>query len=405
MDEDWEEWDGRHPFWIHCLAGSVAGVVEHTAVYPLDTVRTHIQVCASCAVRRNQPNTATVSSLFQSTTRNRSGLAAKVAANALRSTATTTSTPPPLQPALPTGMWQTIRYLVNQPTVATAAWNSTTTTAATTTATASSTEFANTNAPLALFRLWRGVQTILVGCVPAHALYFSSYEFVKAATRDADGQVTTWGSSLAGAAATTSHDLIMTPLDTLKQRLQLGHYERGMMQGLTHILATEGPAALVRSFPITLATNIPYGMVMVGTHEYAKEHLFAELPSSWQTILASSSIAGFAAAAITTPLDRIKTALQTQTLAPACLYLQQPPPAGSTPGPTTCPAAVRPVYTTWRDAAGYILRHEGPAGFFRGVAPRILSHVPAVAISWTTYETAKAYLLRHYHNQHHHATV
>jgi Mitochondrial carrier protein len=38
-----EEWDGSSPFWIHSIAGSVAGVVEHTAVYPLDTVRTHIQ--------------------------------------------------------------------------------------------------------------------------------------------------------------------------------------------------------------------------------------------------------------------------------------------------------------------------------------------------------------------------
>ena len=52
-DADWEEWDGNSPFWIHCVAGSFAGVVEHVMVYPLDTVRTHIQVCASC-IQRNQ---------------------------------------------------------------------------------------------------------------------------------------------------------------------------------------------------------------------------------------------------------------------------------------------------------------------------------------------------------------
>lgn len=28
LDEDWEEWDGRSPFWIHCVAGSLAGVTE-----------------------------------------------------------------------------------------------------------------------------------------------------------------------------------------------------------------------------------------------------------------------------------------------------------------------------------------------------------------------------------------
>ena len=30
-----------------------------------------------------------------------------------------------------------------------------------------------------VFRLWRGVHTMFVGCVPAHALYFSSYEVMK----------------------------------------------------------------------------------------------------------------------------------------------------------------------------------------------------------------------------------
>jgi len=43
LNEDWEDWDGRSPFWAHCVAGSLAGVVEHAAIYPLDTVRTHIQ--------------------------------------------------------------------------------------------------------------------------------------------------------------------------------------------------------------------------------------------------------------------------------------------------------------------------------------------------------------------------
>lgn len=31
IEEDWEEWDGRSPFWIHCVAGSLAGVSEVSA--------------------------------------------------------------------------------------------------------------------------------------------------------------------------------------------------------------------------------------------------------------------------------------------------------------------------------------------------------------------------------------
>jgi len=41
--EEWEEWDSRTPFWRHAVAGSCAGVVEHIGMYPLDTIKTHMQ--------------------------------------------------------------------------------------------------------------------------------------------------------------------------------------------------------------------------------------------------------------------------------------------------------------------------------------------------------------------------
>lgn len=40
----------------------------------------------------------------------------------------------------------------------------------------------------------------------------------------------------------------------------------------------------------------------------------------------------------------------------------------------------------------HIIREEGLKGFLRGLAPRMLLHAPAVAISWTTYETVKSFL-------------
>ena len=42
-DLEWEEWDPASSpltFADHCLAGSFAGVAEHTLLYPLDTVKT-----------------------------------------------------------------------------------------------------------------------------------------------------------------------------------------------------------------------------------------------------------------------------------------------------------------------------------------------------------------------------
>ena len=53
-------------FWQYMLAGSVAGVVEHTAMFPVDTLKTHMQAGAPpcrpaptpCSCRRTCAATA-----------------------------------------------------------------------------------------------------------------------------------------------------------------------------------------------------------------------------------------------------------------------------------------------------------------------------------------------------------
>lgn len=40
---DWEEWRGDWPLALHAAAGSVAGLMEHLTMYPIDTLKTRIQ--------------------------------------------------------------------------------------------------------------------------------------------------------------------------------------------------------------------------------------------------------------------------------------------------------------------------------------------------------------------------
>merc|ERR1740130_1302006 len=220
---------------------------------------------------------------------------------------------------------------------------------------------------ISMTRLWRGVQTILIGCIPAHALYFSTYEIVKSSTLDSKGNVTGYGSALAGGAAVIAHDIVLGPLDTVRQRLQLGHY-RSFSHALTTMIKNEGPISLLRSFPITLATNIPYGMIMVGTNEFIKKQWTSNANSNGTNsseltlgvTLGASSFAGLVAAATTTPLDRIKTYLQTQQLTPSCLLSQQ----GIKISPDICPlqqqantatgsgnSSSKPLVANWKQAA------------------------------------------------------
>jgi len=441
FDEEWEEWDGNSPFWVHCVAGSMAGVAEHVLVYPLDTVRTHIQVCAAChfnpATHNASTQAATMAakggasssvpgSILQQAAASASPMPSIVKTISKNTSTNKTVIRPPQMAATAASsarggaggiigagsgnhnlsMMQAIRQLVSQPalTLETTAGA----VSVTNSATSATTSAISAESQLGMSRLWRGVQTILVGCIPAHALYFSTYEIVKAATLDDHGEVTAYGSALAGGAAVVSHDIILGPLDTVKQRLQLGHYN-GLTDALTQMIRNEGAVSLVRSFPITLATNIPYGMIMVGTNEFLKDqwtktapiingdnndghHHHSELTMG--VTLGASSVAGLVAAATTTPLDRIKTYLQTQQLAPSCLLQNQEQNLKS-----NCPyggKTHKPIVANWKQAAIRIYQQEGTAGFFRGFTPRILSHTPAVAISWTTYEAFKRYFQKHF---------
>jgi len=343
-------------------------------------------------------------------------------------------------------------------------------------------------------RLWRGVQTMFVGCVPAHALYFSSYEAIKGfytnnhqSSGNGNNHVghdtlSPGQAMLAGGTATLLHDFVMTPMDTMKQRMQLGHYDSlrhafvsivwgdhrsamggqtvevgsgsGSGTGVMRAAAGEGWRGLYRSFPITVATNVPYGMIMMTTNEWLRASLedglyglhspdyHEESPFHFATILLSGMGAGAIASAITAPLDRVKTRLQTQRLGmvlPGGVFEQASSGAATAGGaileeralaaargePKVCPkvavrnakralfsSAAGPVlssllpppttatttpftlhYATPLEACRSILREEGPRGLFRGTLPRVALHAPSVAISWTAYEMAKDWLM------------
>mmetsp|Transcript_4050 Transcript_4050/g.4146 ORF Transcript_4050/g.4146 Transcript_4050/m.4146 type:complete len:322 (+) Transcript_4050:209-1174(+) len=242
-----------------------------------------------------------------------------------------------------------------------------------------------------LMRLWRGVSAMFAGCIPAHAAYFSIYESLKAVLRVDEGGHRPLQAAMCGASATLSHDLIMNPFDVVKQRMQLGYY-RSMSECFLHVYRAEGSRAFFSSLPTTMLMNIPYGCVMVATNESAKKVLNPSGGYSVGTSLLAGCVAGAAAAAVTNPLDVIKTRIQTLDLQPL-----EPQPITS-PSPVVevvgAPVSLfargdryrsRTAYQTFRQ----IITEEGVSGLSRGVLPRILVQAPAVAISWTAYETAK----------------
>ncbi|CAJ1399320.1 unnamed protein product [Effrenium voratum] len=172
--------------------------------------------------------------------------------------------------------------------------------------------------------------------------------------------------ALCGASATLCHDAILTPMDVVKQRMQLGVY-RNVGECLRTILRHEGLWGFYRSMPTTLAMNVPFGSILVASNESMKQSLGIRVTRQDSSRLLpwyflSAGLSGAIASAATQPLDVVKTRLQTQD----CLVSSAS--SSRTDGSSCREAAAEtleasakrtPKYTGFLAAVRTIVREEG----------------------------------------------
>ncbi|KAG1339035.1 mitoferrin [Cocos nucifera] len=222
-------------FWQFMVAGSIAGVVEHTAMFPVDTLKTRMQAGSS-----------------------------------------------PCQ--APVGLRQALRSILHL------------------------------EGPLGLYR---GLAAMGLGAGPAHAVYFSVYEISKEfLSRGNPNNPVAHASS--GVLATVASDAVFTPMDTMKQRLQLKSSPyKGVADCVGRVLREEGIRAFYASYRTTVVMNAPFTAVHFATYEAAKRGLMEVSPDNANderlvVHATAGAAAGALAAAVTTPLDVVKTQLQCQ---------------------------------------------------------------------------------------------
>lgn len=233
------------------------------------------------------------------------------------------------------------------------------------------TKISSTEGSMALFK---GLNSMVLGAGPAHAVYFATYEFVKRQLiKDDDlNDFNTLKTAIAGSSATIVADALMNPFDTLKQRMQLGSNNLNMVGLAKHIYKNEGFKAFYYSYPTTLSMNVPFAALNFVIYETSTKIL--NPTNQYDPIIHCfcGGLSGATCAAITTPLDCIKTLLQIR---------------GESNN-----LKIRNSNTLIK-AAKTIYELNGYKGFFNGIKPRIIANVPATAISWTSYEMAKHFLL------------
>ncbi|KAF2288485.1 hypothetical protein GH714_007864 [Hevea brasiliensis] len=165
--------------------------------------------------------------------------------------------------------------------------------------------------------LYRGIGAMGLGAGPAHAVYFSVYELCKQFFSRGNPN-NSMAHAVSGVFATVASDAVFTPMDMVKQRLQLNSSPyKGVGDCVKRVLMEEGAGAFYASYRTTVIMNAPFTAVYFTTYEAAKRALMEVSPESVSderlvVHATAGAAAGALAAAVTTPLDVVKTQLQCQ---------------------------------------------------------------------------------------------
>ncbi|KAH3671223.1 hypothetical protein WICMUC_004740 [Wickerhamomyces mucosus] len=230
------------------------------------------------------------------------------------------------------------------------------------------TRISSTEGSLALFK---GLNSMVLGAGPAHAVYFATYEFVKRQVATNEDEVNPIKIAIAGSCATIAADALMNPFDTIKQRLQLGA-GGSMLSTAKKMYLNEGIKSFYYSYPTTISMNIPFAALNFVIYEASTKFWNPNKNYDPFVHCFCGGLAGAIGAALTTPLDCVKTLLQIRG--------------------ESSNEMIRKSNTGFK-AAKSIYKIYGLRGFLRGLRPRIIANVPATAISWTSYEMAKHFLI------------
>lgn len=171
--------------------------------------------------------------------------------------------------------------------------------------------------------LYRGIGAMGLGAGPAHAVYFSVYEICKKFFSGGNPNNSA-AHAISGVFATVSSDAVFTPMDMVKQRLQLGNGTyKGVRDCVRKVLREEGFRAFYASYRTTVLMNAPFTAVQFTAYEAAKRGLSEVSPEiaddeSLVVHATAGAGAGALAAVVTTPLDVVKTQLQCQVSSLIC---------------------------------------------------------------------------------------
>ncbi|GMI48838.1 hypothetical protein TrCOL_g5981 [Triparma columacea] len=268
--------------------------------------------------------------------------------------------------------------------------------------------------------MYRGVGAAIIGGTPGTVLYLTSYDYFKSSLPPSFPPFLIHLTS--GLLAEAFACVIYVPVDVVKERCQVSTLHPSppystSLGALTHIARNEGVRGVYRGYAATLLSFGPFSGLYFAMYEALKSaarpmYLKGGYGSSSSSSSSSSSdlhlplaptvatsvLAGLAAAWVTTPLDLAKLRMQVvrgatggahgvETEGKATSKLTPSSSSSSTAGKEALER-----YSTITSSLKTIVKEGGIKGLWRGATARCLFFAPATGVTMTTYDMFKSYL-------------
>ncbi|KAI9513266.1 S-adenosylmethionine transporter [Russula earlei] len=162
--------------------------------------------------------------------------------------------------------------------------------------------------------IYNGIGSVVVGSAPGAAVFFCTYDTLKR-TLPIPQNFGPINHMVSASMAEVAACLVRVPTEVIKTRAQTSSYgalAKSSFATATQVWKIDGLKGFYRGFGTTVMREIPFASLQFPMYEFFKHHLSYRLyhkPASLRPYEASlcGSAAGGIAAALTTPLDVLKT--------------------------------------------------------------------------------------------------
>lgn len=243
-----------------------------------------------------------------------------------------------------------------------------------------------------------GISAVIFGSMLSSAVYFGTCEFGKALLA---GQQSACPPLLippiSAAMGNIVSSAILVPKEVITQRMQAGAVGRSW-EVLLRTVQKEGVKGLYAGYSAALTRNLPASVLSFTSFEYLKAGWITKTGKSnlepWESVT-SGALAGVISAALTTPLDVVKTRLMTQAKRSVLLGTEVSKAHSLAEAELTAKIAAS-TYKGISSTLKQIWVEEGWAGLTRGVGPRLLYSACFSALGYCAFETARITFLKHH---------